>query len=67
MDTRLTSTRFAVVATLLAASAAAAGLLVTGLYRDSPNWIQQARGTDLATLLPASSAARTRPPSVCRC
>ena len=51
MDTRLTSTRFAVVATLLAASAAAAGLLVTGLYRDSPNWIQQARGTDLATLL----------------
>ena len=40
----------AVVATVLAAVASAAGLLVTGLYRDSANWVQQARGTDLATL-----------------
>jgi hypothetical protein len=26
---------------------------VTGLYRDAPNWVQQARGTDLATLFVA--------------
>jgi hypothetical protein len=42
--------RFAAIATVLAAVAAAAGLIVTGLYRDAPNWVQQARGTDLATL-----------------
>jgi hypothetical protein len=35
---------------VLAAFAAAAGLVATGLYRDAPNWVQQARGTDLATL-----------------
>ena len=31
--------------------AALAGLAVTGLYVDAPNWVQQAQGTDLATLL----------------
>jgi len=44
------STRLAVIATALAAFASAAGLLLDGLYRDAPNWVQQARGTDLATL-----------------
>jgi hypothetical protein len=33
--------------------AAGAGLLVPGLYRDAPYWVQQARGTDLGTLLVA--------------
>ena len=42
--------RLAAVATVLAAAAALAGLAVTGLYVDAPNWVQQARGTDLATL-----------------
>jgi hypothetical protein len=42
--------RLAVLATLLAGLASAAGLGVTGLYRDAPDWVQQARGTDLATL-----------------
>jgi len=42
--------RLAAMATVLAALAATAGLAVTGLYRDAPNWAQQARGTDLATL-----------------
>src|SRR6187431_3177878 len=37
--------RLAVLATVLAAVAA-----VAGLYVDSPNWVQQAQGTDLATL-----------------
>jgi hypothetical protein len=37
----------------LAAFAAGAGLLIPGLYRDAPYWVQQARGTDLATLLVA--------------
>lgn len=41
------------IATTFAAFASAAGLLVPGLYRDAPNWVQQARGTDLATLLVA--------------
>ena len=45
------SNRFAVLATCLAAVAALAGLAVTGLYVDAPNWVQQAQGTDLATLL----------------
>ncbi len=44
------SKRFAAVATILAGVAAMGGLLITGLYVDSPNWVQQARGTDLATL-----------------
>jgi len=44
------STRLAALATVLAAVAAVAGLVVTGLYVDSPNWVQQAQGTDLATL-----------------
>src|SRR6478735_712720 len=44
------STRLAALATVLAAVAAVAGLVVTGLYVDSPNWAQQAQGTDLATL-----------------
>ena len=42
--------RLAALATMLAAAASLAGLVVTGLYVDSPNWVQQARGTDLATL-----------------
>lgn len=42
--------RPAAVATFLAAVAALAGLVVSGLYVDAPNWAQQARGTDLATL-----------------
>jgi len=46
-----TSHRLAVLATILAAFAAAAGLVVPGLYVDAPNWVQQAQGTDLATLL----------------
>jgi hypothetical protein len=45
------SNRLAILATLLAAIAALAGLLVPGLYVDAPNWVQQAQGTDLATLL----------------
>ncbi len=44
------SNRFATIATVLAGVAAVAGLLVPGLYVDAPNWVQQARGTDLATL-----------------
>ena len=44
------SMRLAALATVLAAVAALAGLAVTGLYVDSPNWVQQAQGTDLATL-----------------
>jgi hypothetical protein len=46
-----TSHRLAAVATFLAAGAALAGLAVRGLYVDAPNWVQQAQGTDLATLL----------------
>src|SRR4051794_21568267 len=40
----------ATLATVLAGIAALAGLLVPGLYVDAPNWVQQAQGTDLATL-----------------
>ena len=43
-------TRRAAIATFLAGAAALAGLVFTGLYVDAPNWAQQARGTDLATL-----------------
>lgn len=50
MSPRSISFRLATLATVLAGFAAAAGLLVTGLYVDAPNWVQQARGTDLATL-----------------
>ena len=50
MHARSISNRLAIIATVLAAFAAGAGLIVTGLYRDAPNWVQQARGTDLATL-----------------
>jgi hypothetical protein len=45
--------RLAGLATILAAFAAAVGLVVPGLYRDAPFWAQQARGTDLATLFVA--------------
>jgi hypothetical protein len=45
--------RLAAVATLLAAFAALAGLTIRGLYVGAPNWIQQAQGTDLATLFMA--------------
>jgi hypothetical protein len=44
------SNRLAAVATFLAAGAALAGLAVRGLYVDAPNWVQQAQGTDIATL-----------------
>lgn len=44
------SDRLAALATILATVAAATGLAIPGLYRDAPNWAQQARGTDLATL-----------------
>jgi hypothetical protein len=53
VDARSISTRLAIAAASLAAFAAAAGLVVAGLYRDAPNWVQQARGTDLATLFVA--------------
>jgi hypothetical protein len=43
--------RLAFVALLLAAVAAAAGLLVSGLYRDTDEGIRQARATDLVTLI----------------
>jgi hypothetical protein len=42
--------RLTAIATFLAAGASLAGLVVNGLYVDAPNWAQQARGTDLATL-----------------
>ena len=42
--------RLAAIATFLAAGAALAGLAARGLYVDAPNWVQQAQGTDLATL-----------------
>jgi hypothetical protein len=44
------SNRLAAASTCLAAVAALAGLAVPGLYVDAPNWVQQAQGTDLATL-----------------
>lgn len=44
----------ALAATVLATLASAAGLGVGTLYRDAPNWVQQARGIDLATLLLAA-------------
>ena len=47
------SNRLAVIATFLAAVAALAGVAVGGLYVDAPNWVQQAQGTDLATLFVA--------------
>jgi hypothetical protein len=43
--------RLAVAALVLAAVAAGAGLLVSGLYRDTDDGIRQARATDLVTLL----------------
>jgi hypothetical protein len=53
MTTRSIANGLAAVATALAAVAAGAGLLIPGLYRDAPYWVEQARGTDLATLLVA--------------
>ncbi len=44
------SNRLAIIATVLATVAALAGLAVRGLYLDAPSWVQQAQGTDLATL-----------------
>jgi hypothetical protein len=38
------------VAAVLSGAAALAGLVVGGLYRDEPFWVQQAQGIDLATL-----------------
>ena len=46
--------RLAILATLLAALASAAGLGVADLYHDAPDWVRQARGTDLATLFLAA-------------
>lgn len=43
--------RMALVALLLAGAAAAAGLVLPELYRDTADGIRQARATDLATLL----------------
>jgi hypothetical protein len=42
--------RLALIAMVLAAGAAVAGLLVSGLYRDTADGIRQARATDLITL-----------------
>ena len=53
MNRRSIQFPLAAIATALAAGAAGAGLLIPGLYRDTPYWAQQARGTDLATLLVA--------------
>ena len=53
MNTPSITNRLATIATALAALAAGAGLLIPGLYRDAPYWVQQARGTDLATLVVA--------------
>lgn len=44
---------FAWAVVVLVAIASAAGVLLTGLYRDTPNMIAQAQGSDLATLLVA--------------
>jgi len=46
-----TAEALAGAAAVLAGGAALSGLLLPGLYRDAPFWAQQARGTDLATLL----------------
>jgi hypothetical protein len=48
--------RLALLGAVLAAVAAAAGLLVTGLYRDTDEGIRQARATDLVTLFIAVPA-----------
>ena len=48
--------RLALIACTLAGIAAIAGLLVSGLYRDSADGIRQARATDLVTLLVAVPA-----------
>ena len=57
MTSRVTfADRLALVAILLAAIAAIAGLLVPGLYRDTADGIRQARATDLVTLLVALPA-----------
>jgi hypothetical protein len=48
--------RLALVVLLLAAVAAAAGLLVSGVYRDTAEGVRQARATDLVTLLVAVPA-----------
>ncbi|MFL5757580.1 MAG: hypothetical protein ACJ77N_14970 [Chloroflexota bacterium] len=53
MKPRSIPIRLAAIATVLAALASAAGLLIPTLYRDSVDWVAQARGTDLATLLVA--------------
>ena len=50
MTSTTLSDRLAALATILATVAAATGLAIPDLYRDAPNWAQQARGTDLATL-----------------
>lgn len=50
MKSHVLADRLAWLATALAAFAAAAGLL-TNVYRDPVFWTDQARGTDLATLL----------------
>ena len=47
---RATADLLAWTATILAAIATAAGLFITGLYRDVPFWAEQARGIDVATL-----------------
>ena len=57
MTTRLkVADWLAFTALLLAAVAAAAGLAVSGLYRDTAEGVRQARATDLVTLLAAVPA-----------
>jgi len=48
--------RLALIALLLAAAAAIAGLMVSGLYRDTAEGVRQARATDLVTLAVAAPA-----------
>jgi len=45
------SDRLAWLAAVLTVLAAGAGIVVPSLYRDAPFWVEQARGTDVATLL----------------
>ncbi len=53
---RILADRLAILALPLAAIAAAAGLLIPDLYRDTAEGIRQARATDLVTLLVALPA-----------
>ena len=57
MNARITfADRLAAAALVLAAGAAAVGLLVAGLYRDAPEMVRQARAADLVTLFAVAPA-----------